>query len=96
MTATEPAVHAGFVMVALLSQGTVTVENRPSAVTLKVPEPVGPVSQVSMIVTGPAAAARAVAEIAMALTPARSAAIADFQIHILILLLEQNGHVQSG
>jgi hypothetical protein len=49
-----------------------------------------------MIVTGPAAAARAVAEIATALTPARSAAIADFQIHMVILLLEQNGHVQSG
>jgi hypothetical protein len=86
MTAIEPAVQAGFDTVALRSQGTVTVVNLPFAVTMKVPEPAGPVSQVSMMVTGPAAAARAVTEIATALTPARSAATADFQIHMVILL----------
>jgi hypothetical protein len=65
------------------------------AVTVKVPDPAGPVSQISTIVSGPAAAgvvstAKAVAEIATAPAPASSAAAADFKKPIVILLPEQS------
>jgi hypothetical protein len=73
--------------VARLSHLTVTVENLPSAVTVNVPEPLGPVSQVRAIVSGPAAAANAVNEIAMTAPTATSAARADFQIDMINLLL---------
>jgi hypothetical protein len=64
------------------------------AVTVNVPDPLGPVSQISTIVRGPAAAgvtvaANAVAEMARAPAPARNTAVADFKIDIVILLPEQ-------
>jgi hypothetical protein len=63
------------------------------AVTVNVPDPLGPVSQTSTIVSGPAAAgvtaANAVAEMARAPVPARNTAVADFKIDIVILLPEQ-------
>jgi hypothetical protein len=68
--------------------------NLPFAVTVNVPDPVGPVSQVSAIVSGPAGAgvgvtANAVADMANAPAPASSTAVADFKIDIVILLPEQ-------
>jgi hypothetical protein len=66
----------------------------PFAVTVNVPDPVGPVSHVSTIVSEPAGAgvgvtANAVAVMARAPAPARKTAAADFKIDIVILLPEQ-------
>jgi hypothetical protein len=92
MTAVEPAFQAAFETVALLPHFTVTVDFAPLAVTVKVPDPAGPVSQMSTIVNGPAApvvsTAKAVADIATAPTAASSAATADLKILIVILLPE--------
>jgi hypothetical protein len=91
MTAVEPASQAVFETVARLSHITVTVELLPSAVTVNVPEPLGPVSQVNAIVSGPAGvAAKAVDEIAMTAPPAASAARADFNIDMMALLSLQS------
>jgi hypothetical protein len=91
MTAVDPASQAVFETVALLSHITVTVELLPSAVTVNVPEPLGPVSQVNAIVSGPArVAAKAVDEIAMTAPPAASAARADFNIDMMALLSLQS------
>jgi hypothetical protein len=93
MTAARPAFQAAFVTVALFPHLTVTIDwARFVAVTVKVPDPAGPVSQMRTIVSGPAAAgastAKAVVEIATAPTPASSAATADFKILIAVLLPE--------
>jgi hypothetical protein len=56
MTAVAPAFQAVLLTVALLPHATDTVELLPFAVTVNVPEPLGPVSQISEIVSGPAAA----------------------------------------
>ena len=55
MTADEPAFQAALVTVELLPHATDTVELLPFAVTVNVPEPPGPVSQMSDIVSSPAA-----------------------------------------
>src|SRR5260370_39890898 len=94
MVAGDPAFQNAFVTVALLSHATVTIMNLAFAVTVNVPDPVGPVSQVSAIVSGPAGAgvgvtANAVADIARAPAPARNTAVAVFKIDIVILLPEQ-------
>jgi hypothetical protein len=89
MTAIEPAIQAALVTVALFPHFTDTVELLPFAVTVNVPEPAGPVSQVSMIVSGPAGvgvAANAVDEIATTAPPATSAARTDFKIDMINLL----------
>ena len=57
MTAFDPAFQAALVTDALIPHFTESVELLPFAVTVKVPEPLGPVSQISEIVSGPAAAA---------------------------------------
>src|SRR5712691_9669179 len=91
MTAVEPAIQAAFVTVALFPHFTVTVELLPLAVTVNVPDPAGPVSQIRTIVSGPAGVvltAKAVVEIATAPAPAASAATTDFKILIVILLPE--------
>src|SRR5260370_16647535 len=82
------------VAVALPSHATVKIMNLAFAVTVNVPDPVGPVSQVSAIVSGPAGAgvgvtANAVADMARAPAPARNTAVAVFKIDIVILLPEQ-------
>jgi hypothetical protein len=90
MTAVEPAIQAAFETVALFPHFTITVELLPLAVTVNVPDPAGPVSQIRTIVSGPAGvpAAKAVVEIATAPAPATSAATTDFKILIAILLPE--------
>jgi hypothetical protein len=55
MTAVAPALQAVLLAVALLPHLTDTVELLPFAVTANVPDPLGPVSQISEIVSGPAA-----------------------------------------
>src|ERR1700694_1255053 len=54
MTADEPAFQAALVTVELLPHATDTVELLPFAVTVNVPEPPGPGSQMSDIVSSPA------------------------------------------
>jgi hypothetical protein len=88
----EPASQDGLVTVALPSHGTVTVELLAFAVTTNVPEPPRPVSHVNLIVSGPAAAAKAVAEIASAAAAARAAARAGFKIDMIGLLV-RSGYV---
>ncbi len=77
--------------VALFPHFTVTVDLTPLAVTVNVPDPAGPVSQISTIVSGPAGVvltAKAVVEIATAPATAASAATTDFKILIVSLLPE--------
>jgi hypothetical protein len=95
ITAVEPAFQAAFDTVALFPHFTDTVALLLFAVTVKVPDPDGPVSHTRTIVSGPAAngvvsTANAVAEIATAPAPASSTAAADFKIPIVILLSEQS------
>src|SRR5260370_27280936 len=88
MTAVEPAIQAAFETVALFPHFTVTVELLPLAVTVNVPDPAGPVSQISTIVSGPAGGptAKAVVEIATAPAPPTSAPTTELNIPIPILL----------
>jgi hypothetical protein len=67
-----PGIHDGLVTVAEPSHGTVTKELLPFAVTLNVPVPAVPISQVRVIFTPPDAAAAAACAGLIAITAAMS------------------------